>query len=112
MTGVFNRSVLASDLPGIIAGSEGGMVAIYAIDLDHFKAANDRFGHPVGDALLKQVAGRLTALAGPTGLVVGWEATNSSSSNLARDPAMRRHRWRSGSWRGSVPPIAWRAMRS
>jgi diguanylate cyclase len=70
MTGVFNRSVLASDLPGIIAGREGGTVAIHAIDLDHFKAANDRFGHPVGDALLKQVAGRLTSLAGPGGLVV------------------------------------------
>ncbi len=70
MTGVFNRSVLASDLPAIIAGREGGMVAIHAIDLDYFKAANDRFGHPVGDALLKQVAGRLTSLAGPGGLVV------------------------------------------
>ena len=70
MTGVFNRSVLASDLSGIIAGREGGLVAIYAIDLDHFKAANDRFGHPVGDALLKQVAGRLTSQAGPDGLVV------------------------------------------
>ncbi len=70
MTGVFNRSVLASDLSGIIAGREGGMVAIYAIDLDHFKAANDRFGHPVGDALLKQVAVRLTSLAGPGDLVV------------------------------------------
>ena len=70
MTGLFNRSVLASDLPGIIAGRDGGIVVIYAIDLDHFKAANDRFGHPVGDALLKQVARRLTSLAGPGGLVV------------------------------------------
>jgi diguanylate cyclase (GGDEF)-like protein len=70
MTGVFNRSVLASDLPEIIADRDGGIVAVYAIDLDHFKAANDRFGHPVGDALLKQVADRLNSLAGPDGLVV------------------------------------------
>jgi diguanylate cyclase (GGDEF)-like protein len=70
MTGVFNRSVLATDLPDIIADRDRGIVAIHAIDLDHFKAANDRFGHPVGDALLKQVAERLTLLAGADRLVV------------------------------------------
>jgi diguanylate cyclase (GGDEF)-like protein len=70
MTGVFNRSLLTSDLPQLIAERDAGLVAIHAIDLDHFKAANDRFGHPVGDALLKQVAERLTSLAGPCGSVV------------------------------------------
>ena len=68
MTGVFNRSVLAEDLPRMLA--TGGMVAIHTLDLDRFKEANDRFGHPVGDALLKQVAARLKALAGSDDLVV------------------------------------------
>jgi diguanylate cyclase (GGDEF)-like protein len=67
MTGVSNRSVLATDLPAMLAA---GMVAIHTLDLDRFKEANDRFGHPVGDALLKQVAGRLGALAAPDDLVV------------------------------------------
>jgi diguanylate cyclase (GGDEF)-like protein len=67
MTGVFNRSVLAADLPAILGA---GMIAVHTLDLDRFKEANDRFGHPVGDALLKQVAGRLKALAGADDLVV------------------------------------------
>lgn len=67
MTGLSNRSVLATDLPAMLAA---GMVAVHTLDLDRFKEANDRFGHPAGDALLKQVAGRLKALAGPDDLVI------------------------------------------
>ncbi|MES1148479.1 MAG: GGDEF domain-containing protein, partial [Bradyrhizobium guangdongense] len=70
MTGVFNRSVLATDLPKMLTDRAERMVAVHAIDLDRFKEANDRFGHPVGDALLKQVAGRLQSLAGGTDLLV------------------------------------------
>ncbi|EJN11627.1 diguanylate cyclase (GGDEF) domain-containing protein [Bradyrhizobium sp. YR681] len=67
MTGMSNRSVLATDLPAMLAA---GTVAVHTLDLDRFKEANDRFGHPVGDALLKQVAGRLKVLAAPDDLVV------------------------------------------
>jgi diguanylate cyclase (GGDEF)-like protein len=67
MTGVANRSVLATDLPAMLAA---GTIAVHTLDLDRFKEANDRFGHPVGDALLKQVAGRLRAIAATDDLVV------------------------------------------
>ena len=64
MTGLLNRSVLATDLARIVAERGEARVVVHAIDLDHFKAANDRFGHPVGDALLKQVAARLQSSQG------------------------------------------------
>ena len=89
LTGIFNRSILDADLVQMLADSKAGAVAVHAIDLDHFKAANDRFGHPVGDALLKQVAARLKSVAGPADLIVrmgGDEFILVQKCSLGTDP--------------------------
>ena len=44
-------------------------IALLVIDLDRFKYINDTHGHPIGDELLRVVADRLRALAGPADLV-------------------------------------------
>ena len=60
LTDLPNRVLLRERLEQAIAGWHGrkGAAVLY-LDLDRFKHVNDMFGHPVGDALLKAVAGRL-----------------------------------------------------
>ena len=54
LTGLFNRRHLADTLPPMLALArrEGWPLAVAIIDLDHFKAVNDRHGHGAGDHLL------------------------------------------------------------
>ncbi len=60
LTGLPNRSKLEVDFARLISkGSSDKQMYLVFIDLDGFKTVNDRFGHAVGDLLLKNVAVRL-----------------------------------------------------
>lgn len=62
LTGLANRSLATDRLVMALrcAKRDRGSLAVLALDLDHFKAVNDTFGHATGDLLLQQVARRLT----------------------------------------------------
>ena len=55
LTGVLNRRAWDMALSGSLRKRRQPMY-VALIDLDHFKAFNDRYGHPAGDALLRRAA--------------------------------------------------------
>jgi diguanylate cyclase (GGDEF)-like protein len=58
LTWTKNRRVFDEYLPRLWrqGAEDGRTLAILVIDVDHFKAYNDRYGHQAGDAALRQVA--------------------------------------------------------
>lgn len=58
LTGLFNRRHFQHHLSQTWqrASHDQASVSILMLDVDHFKAYNDRYGHPVGDQCLMQVA--------------------------------------------------------
>jgi diguanylate cyclase (GGDEF)-like protein/PAS domain S-box-containing protein len=64
LTGLLNRASFTDRIHRMVQAREP--FAMLSVDLDRFKAVNDMFGHPVGDAVLVQVAQRLTCVVAST----------------------------------------------
>ena len=58
LTGLFNHTAAKSRLKTLLsnAAGEGTALTVAMIDIDHFKAINDTYGHPVGDQVIRALA--------------------------------------------------------
>lgn len=62
LTGLPNRRALLEDFAERAAS--GAPLHLAVCDIDHFKRINDRFGHPIGDRVLRAIAGALAQTCG------------------------------------------------
>lgn len=66
LTGAYNRQYLQEHFSGALqAAPPEQKFCLAVMDLDHFKAVNDQYGHPAGDAVLMQVARQWTEALEP-----------------------------------------------
>ncbi|MEX2649299.1 MAG: PleD family two-component system response regulator [Alphaproteobacteria bacterium] len=63
LTGLYGRRYLMTHLARLLDGEndDGHELAVVMLDIDLFKAVNDRHGHLAGDRVLKEIADRITA---------------------------------------------------
>ncbi|TNM69607.1 GGDEF domain-containing protein [Streptomyces sp. NP160] len=74
LTGLLNRHGVAQAIPPLVrsAARPGSALAVLLLDVDHFKAVNDTWGHGTGDRVLQAVAGCVRAGMRSHDLVARW----------------------------------------
>ncbi|MET1078514.1 MAG: GGDEF domain-containing protein [Pseudomonas sp.] len=74
LTGLPNRRLFLDRLEHALATARrsGKALAVLFVDLDHFKAINDTFGHSLGDGVLKKVSALLTSATREVDTVARW----------------------------------------
>lgn len=63
LTGLFNRRYMSRHLGTLISSAQttGKPVSFLILDIDYFKHINDTYGHDVGDEVLREFSGRISA---------------------------------------------------
>lgn len=93
LTGLVNRRVFEERMTQELAKAEryGSSLVLACLDLDHFKAINDRLGHAQGDAVLKQVSHTFAGIVRDTDLLarVGGDEFAMILPNTSMESAQR-----------------------
>jgi diguanylate cyclase (GGDEF)-like protein len=70
LTGALNRRALLDACRDAFTSTSGQQhMALLMVDLDHFKGINDRFGHQMGDRVLREAVHRMQRAVGDAGLL-------------------------------------------
>lgn len=90
LTHLWNRGAIMEVADTELAAASEAPLAALLIDIDHFKAINDTYGHLAGDQVLRLVAERLRAGVRPTDAVgrYGGEEFLAVLSGIGKDEAL------------------------
>ena len=90
LTGLPNRMLMRRTLDETLSAGGTAGNALFLIDLDRFKNVNDTLGHPIGDALLKQVGQRLASVIGERGQIgrLGGDEFKAVLPGLTDEPSL------------------------
>ena len=73
LTGIANRRGFADGFDRVKSNaSEGARLALLLLDIDHFKAINDRWGHQAGDEVAAELARRISVVLRPNDVCGRW----------------------------------------
>ena len=126
LTGLHNRRFAMPTLDRLAREAErdGAALAVLVLDIDHFKAVNDRHGHGVGDTVLTEIARRLGHELRPddllariggeeflialprTGPADALDVAERLRRAVAERPVGLRGRWRAAGDAGTIPVTA------
>jgi polar amino acid transport system substrate-binding protein len=72
LTNLYNRRFLNKESPLLISSCKryNDTFSLVAIDIDYFKNINDKYGHDIGDKVLKVLASKLLELTRPSDIIL------------------------------------------
>ncbi len=70
LCGIPNRRAYSADYPSFVEAADDGLIkSVGIMDIDNFKAYNDRYGHAAGDLVLRQIGSLLRGKLSPEDMV-------------------------------------------